>query len=692
MAVVLLPAVSFGQEPAPPPKPYANRPVQREPDTVRAARIAAEGNQAAARINANQADLNAKLQANVSWWQIVGGFFVAVAAFVAAMVNWQNVRATRKKIDEDGKNAQNQLKQAKEHYEASQLTSAIESDRKRLEDRFIDAQNRLAKRGSDHEAVSAINRLIEIAQTLNPGISHRTDEQAVSLFGLPKGWSIKLSGDQKHRPTENAFPYFKHVARTLASIVLLEPSQAARDAAVRGIGRMARFCVREAEGMVWDDFETLPQGIVPMPLTKFLAETLAEATLDAEARWLAAWGGYTKAIERLDSPFNGKDWDADSDEVVEFPNEPSAGRADAAEFAQASRKDRMIRLFPAFEYERHEVPNPKTGEIDQVFWPVWSPDMDLWGIVRVLCPFISGNEALLTDFLLDAAESDAAKRAATIQEHSGADDKNNLRSEARQRLDEAARQAMSSRDGLAAILREVHLDDLQLPSEFRGSEEHQWDGERASKVERSLDEFFPEPGSTRKIVFLRKMHIDLSQAWLVGADLKNADLSGVQLYKANLTGADLSLAVLNGTAMYGASLWGAVLIQARGVGTHLVGANLNGVDLMSARLPAAFVSSATFIEAELMSAQLPGANMNAANFTGAALHYASFPHAKTSGIKLRGAVVSEMMFKWMSSPASEIEKQCYVARDGGNTIHYPPGVKDKRLKAWPRDGNERHIF
>jgi hypothetical protein len=75
-----------------------------------------------------------------------------------------------------------------------------------------------------------------------------------------------------------------------------------------------------------------------------------------------------------------------------------------------------------------------------------------------------------------------------------------------------------------------------------------------------------------------KAKVDLSGAYLRGADLRGADLSGADLRGAYLRGADLYGADLRGAYLRGADLYGADLRRA-----YLRGADLYGADLGEAK-------------------------------------------------------------------------------------------------------------
>jgi hypothetical protein len=107
---------------------------------------------------------------------------------------------------------------------------------------------------------------------------------------------------------------------------------------------------------------------------------------------------------------------------------------------------------------------------------------------------------------------------------------------------------------------------------------------------------------------------DLSGAFLPGAQLREANLTGAQLRGANLSGAVLSKANLTGAQLRGANLAGAVLD-----GADLTGANLARVILYRADLTDAKLARAVFYRAELTEAQLARTDLARADLTGAEL-------------------------------------------------------------------------
>ena len=91
---------------------------------------------------------------------------------------------------------------------------------------------------------------------------------------------------------------------------------------------------------------------------------------------------------------------------------------------------------------------------------------------------------------------------------------------------------------------------------------------------------------------------NLRNANLIGADLRDADLSGANLRYADLSGADLSGADLSGANLRYADLSGADLSGADLSGANLRNANLIGADLRDADLSGAvLMGSISYMEA-----------------------------------------------------------------------------------------------
>lgn len=106
-----------------------------------------------------------------------------------------------------------------------------------------------------------------------------------------------------------------------------------------------------------------------------------------------------------------------------------------------------------------------------------------------------------------------------------------------------------------------------------------------------------------------RRRMDLSQADLRGAKLRNADLRWADLSDAGLRGADLCGANLSHTDLHGADLCGANLCDA-----NLCGVNLCGADLCAANLCNTNLSYADLCDADLCDANLGGADLSCATF------------------------------------------------------------------------------
>jgi autotransporter-associated beta strand protein len=163
--------------------------------------------------------------------------------------------------------------------------------------------------------------------------------------------------------------------------------------------------------------------------------------------------------------------------------------------------------------------------------------------------------------------------------------------------------------------------------------------------------------------------LDLTQAYLIGANLSNA-----AIYSATLTNADMSGANLSGSSLYGATLSGATLTGAAVIGTvldvtdltasqlystasyqakdlqgismqqnnlagwNLAGQNLSTADLSSSTLNGANLAGADLSYAVLFGTSLSGATLCGANLQQAGLTLANLSGANLSAADLRGAI------------------------------------------------------
>lgn len=138
----------------------------------------------------------------------------------------------------------------------------------------------------------------------------------------------------------------------------------------------------------------------------------------------------------------------------------------------------------------------------------------------------------------------------------------------------------------------------------------------------------------------------LTEAYLNGAKLGNANLAGSDMWGAHLENASLREANLDGVNLAGATLEGADLERSSLIEADLRGANLNEADLERAvltkadlrgvSLVGADLQYASFLEADLRRSKLVGANLRAANFTGSNLEGATL-----EGAHLRGSNLTE---------------------------------------------------
>jgi uncharacterized protein YjbI with pentapeptide repeats len=106
---------------------------------------------------------------------------------------------------------------------------------------------------------------------------------------------------------------------------------------------------------------------------------------------------------------------------------------------------------------------------------------------------------------------------------------------------------------------------------------------------------------------------ELSEARLSGARLNEAELSRARLSRANLSEAELNRARLNEADLNGANLNGANLNGADLSGADLRGADLRGADLSWAKLSGAYLSGAVLDGANLSEADLSEADLRGVN-------------------------------------------------------------------------------
>ncbi len=149
-------------------------------------------------------------------------------------------------------------------------------------------------------------------------------------------------------------------------------------------------------------------------------------------------------------------------------------------------------------------------------------------------------------------------------------------------------------------------------------------------------------------------YLDLTQAYLIGADLTSAILWSINLTNANLNNANLTNAALqdatltnatlNNARLYyanltnsnltRASLWGARLTNANLTNANLANAHLSFGTLTNANLSNATLTNANLYSAKLTNAKLTNANLTNAVFFGASLTSANLTNANLSGSTL----------------------------------------------------------
>src|SRR6266487_682770 len=137
---------------------------------------------------------------------------------------------------------------------------------------------------------------------------------------------------------------------------------------------------------------------------------------------------------------------------------------------------------------------------------------------------------------------------------------------------------------------------------------------------------------------------DLKQVWMPHALLRKIDLSWANLSKANLSWTDISKANLSKANLDGAYLIEANLSKANLSGADLIEANLIEADLIWANLKGVNLSRADLSGAKLIWANLGGARLSGADLGGAKLIGADFSGADLSGAKLIGADLSRIKF------------------------------------------------
>ena len=165
---------------------------------------------------------------------------------------------------------------------------------------------------------------------------------------------------------------------------------------------------------------------------------------------------------------------------------------------------------------------------------------------------------------------------------------------------------------------------------------------------------------------------DLSWADFNGANLIEANLAGADLSWANLSRANLNYAKLSDSDLSEANLSGANLIEANLLGAHLSGANLNGTKLNGANLyetdfSEANMSNACLARAKLIKANLDGADLIEADLLEADLSRASLVNTNFEKANLNGCRIYGIS-AWDLKLQGTIQSDLIITQSGDSTI------------------------
>ncbi|GCE04793.1 pentapeptide repeat-containing protein [Dictyobacter aurantiacus] len=146
----------------------------------------------------------------------------------------------------------------------------------------------------------------------------------------------------------------------------------------------------------------------------------------------------------------------------------------------------------------------------------------------------------------------------------------------------------------------------------------------------------------------------MPQAFLRKAILSEADLSEANLSEANLSEANLSEANLSEANLSKADLRDANLIRINLSGSHLNGALFNKANLSGANLSGAHIGTASFENARLFEADLSGTNLSQAR-----IRDAFFGGANLSGTKLIRTWLWEIDLAWTNLRGANINHSLF---------------------------------
>ena len=203
-------------------------------------------------------------------------------------------------------------------------------------------------------------------------------------------------------------------------------------------------------------------------------------------------------------------------------------------------------------------------------------------------------------------------------------------------------------------------------------------------------------------------NVNLSYSTLRGADLSFANLKGANLEGSQLEDANLTNAILEGSCLKKANLKGAILKGANLNDAMLTGANLErtiveGAKLNSAKLEGAILNESNFTKADLGYAKLDcariekaiffdvdfkgssliGAKLNNSNLTYANFDYANLEHAIFSGANLKGANLSRCKLGYTNFESANFSEADLKNIDLSNSIIDKANFeKAKSLPVW----------
>ncbi|KCV83249.1 hypothetical protein ATO10_00770 [Actibacterium atlanticum] len=128
---------------------------------------------------------------------------------------------------------------------------------------------------------------------------------------------------------------------------------------------------------------------------------------------------------------------------------------------------------------------------------------------------------------------------------------------------------------------------------------------------------------------------NLTDSFLAGIDLNNAQMQGTELSRAQMQGANLRKAMMQDTDLGSAQMQGAVLLEAEMNDADLRKANMQGADLREAKMQVAILSEAQMQRADLRDAKMQGAILSEAQ-----MQRADLREAKMQGVKLYYALLT----------------------------------------------------